>query len=169
MFNDILEYTPFGDSKKYNLLEEEHIKDTGQADFVIGNYQGGTAYFALHNFQLYTQAGRSELILNIDNNADYDILSLYSYGINLSVEGLMTIIILWGLAFYIISAFIDNKILNIISDLIMIGFAVMSLIIFLNFSKELIITPEFGLPIFTIIAGLLGLGGLIHSSMKFKK
>ena len=142
-----------------------------QVNMPIGTIStpGGNTYFALHNFQLYTQSGRMELVTDIENSADYDLLALYSYGMDLSVEGLMTIIILWGLAFYIILSAVDNKILNLISDFIMIGFAVMSLIIFLNFSKELIITPEFGLPIFTIVAGLLAIGGLIHSVLELKK
>jgi len=132
---------------------------------------GGTAYFAIHNFQFYTEQGRTDYYSEISNNAEYDAHFFFDDGIKLSLEGLMTIIILWGLAFYIISSLIDNKILNIVSDLVMIGFAILSLLVFLNFSEKILalITPTFGIPMFTILAGLLGLGGLIHSSMQLKK
>ena len=132
---------------------------------------GGNANFAVHSFQFYTEEGRSDYYSAISNNAEYDAHFFFDDGLKLSLEGLMTIIILWGLAFYIVLAIIDNKILNLISDLVMIGFAVLSLLVFLNFSDKilLLITPSFGIPIFTILSGLLGLGGLIQSSMKLRK
>ena len=92
------------------------------------------------------------------------------FGTKLAIEGLMTIIILFGLAFYIIFSIIDVKALNIISDLIMVGFAIMSLVAFLQWNDSLwTSTADFGLPIFTIIAGLLGIGGAIQSGINLKK
>ena len=134
----------------------------------------GDVSFSVHSFQLYTNEASFEFVLGADSIADVDAFNYYrealGFGTKLAIEGLMTIIILFGLALYIIFSIIDVKGLNIISDLIMIGFAIMSLIAFLQWNGSIwTSTADFGLPIFTIIAGLLGIGGAIQSGIELKK
>ena len=135
---------------------------------------GGTTSFALHNFKLYSTAGRTEFLTGLVSSADVRISDYFggigASGPEVSVEGIMTIIILFGLALYVISAIIDKLAANIAGDILMIGFTAMSLVTFLrcnNFSY--VAAYNFGLPIFTIVAGLLAIGGLIHTILEKKK
>ena len=134
----------------------------------------GGVTFSVHTFALYTNEASLEYAISADSAADLAAFGYYreaeGFGTKLAVEGLLTIIILFGLALYIISSIVDVKALNILSDLLMIGFAIMSLICFLNWNSSIWVSSyNYGIPIFTIIAGLLGIGGAIHSGIELKK
>ncbi|MHA1200092.1 MAG: hypothetical protein ACTSQF_12245 [Candidatus Heimdallarchaeaceae archaeon] len=134
----------------------------------------GGVSFTVHTFQLYTNEASMDFAVAADSLADIHAFNYFrateGFGTILAVEGLLTIMILFGLALYIVSSIIDIKVLNIISDLLMVGFAIMSLICFLNWSgSPWGASADFGIPIFTIIAGLLGVGGAIHSGIELKK
>ena len=129
----------------------------------------------VHTFKWYTHDGQIDYIAEVFGNlhtAGMRTTGFMMEGImpnqSLSIEGIFTIITLWGVAFYLVLQIIDNKKLNIISDIFLIGLAG------INFASFFIqyndyFTPEFGLPIFSIFAGILGIGGLVFSALDLQK
>lgn len=152
----------------------------GSGDFIIqaplgtlSGYTSGTS-FSVHSFALYTNENSLQFAINADSIADIDAFNYFreaeGFGTKLAIEGLFTIIILFGIALYIIASIIDVGVVNIISDLMMVGFAILSLICFLNWNEAIWTSAfDFGIPIFTIISGLLGIGGVIQSGLELKK
>lgn len=151
----------FSDSFVAQTLVGTAVNDASAPEFT----------FSLHSFKVYSSDGRIEFIDNIDSLAD-----LYNGGFYIQIEilstsvtmrGILSLITLIAVALYLITALIDNKILNIIGDIIMFGCLTLSLIIFFNYHNFLILY-DWGMPIFPIICGLLAIGGLIQSIMEIK-
>ena len=99
-----------------------------------------------------------------DNEAYY-----YGYGLHLSLQGIMTTIILYGLALYVILSIIDHKYINLLSNLLMLGFFTFSLVAFFSFRKEFVMFFDYGIPIFSIISGILAIVGLVFSGLELSR
>jgi hypothetical protein len=127
----------------------------------------GDTSFAVHTFKWYSDEGRVEYILDWDNAAEIWaslwMMQIEFLDTDLSITGIFTVIILFAIALYVLLSFFKDKSLSLVADIIMIACAVMALIAFL------IVTDDFGavfdtnIPIFTIVAGILGLLGLFKS------
>ncbi|MFW9851722.1 MAG: hypothetical protein ACFFDS_02145 [Candidatus Thorarchaeota archaeon] len=139
--------------------------------------ENGDIAFCLHNGLWYTEDGRLEFFLNsermieretgfymFDNESYY-----YGYGLYLSLQGIMTTIILYGLALYVILAIIDHKYINLLSNLLMLGFFTISLVAFCSFRKEWYMFFDYGIPVFSIISGILAIVGLVFSGLELSK
>lgn len=134
-----------------------------------------TTDFAVHTFQWYTEDGRIEYGLEAFLSLKYSAMlaSTFMYEFTLvkstfKLQGIFTIITLWGIALYLLFAIIDNKKLNLAADIFLIALAGINLYSFLNHHNALF-DPKIGIPFFTIIAGILGIVGLIYSAMGLNK
>ena len=129
----------------------------------------------VHTFKWYTHDGQAEYILDVFGNLHTAGMRTTGFMIDgvipnqsLSMFGIFTIITLWGIALYLVLQIIDNKKLNIISDIFLIGLASINLASFIM-HYQLYFSPEFGLPIFSIFAGILGIVGLVFSALDLQK
>jgi len=138
-------------------------------DFTVS----GDVQFAVHSFGWYTENGRENYWSDLDNEVEvlaFEYMSkLEGFSLVVTIEGLLTILTLWGLVLYLILTIIDIGIINIVSDILMIGLAIMTLFAFLQYHDSLGSLVDFGIPIFTIVAGLIGIGGLVYTIVKWKK
>ncbi|MHA1200091.1 MAG: hypothetical protein ACTSQF_12240 [Candidatus Heimdallarchaeaceae archaeon] len=135
----------------------------------------GETYYELHDFRWYSGEGRYDYFIQATDPLEFGMNRCSQYMLildfpvaNLTLEGILTILTLWGIAAYLIMTIIDIKILNIISDIFMIGLAIVALFAFLNYSQVFVLY-KVGIPIFTIAAGLLGVTGLVLSSLALKR
>lgn len=131
--------------------------------------------FAVHSFQWYTEEGRIEygILAFLDLKTSAMTASIFMFEFTLidssfRLRGIFTLITLWGVALYLLLAIIDNEMLNLISDIFLIGLAAINLYSFLNYHNALF-SPTVGIPFFTILAGVLGITGLVFSAMKLNK
>ena len=132
----------------------------------------GDTSFAIHTFKWYSDEGRVEYILDWDNAAEIWaslwMMQIEILDTDMSTTGVFTTIILFAIALYVFLSFFKDRSISLVADIIMIACAIMALIAFL------IVTDDFGalfdtnIPIFTIVAGVLGLVGLFKS-LKQKK
>ena len=129
----------------------------------------------VHSFKWYTHDGQLDFIAEVFGNlhtAGMRTTGFVFEGIipnqSLSLEGIFTIITLWGIAFYLLLQIIDKKKLNIASDIFLIGLASINLASFFIHYQEYF-SPEFGLPVFSIVAGILGIVGLVFSALDLQK
>lgn len=128
---------------------------------------GGTS-FAVHTFSWYSENGRDGYFFNADTPAEmwsafYFMEFVLFVPVGLSIAGILTIITLYAVAFYILCSIIDNEVLNLLADIIMIGCAVMSFIAFFNFLNNWSGVFDTNVPIFGIIAAVVGLLGFAFS------
>ena len=131
--------------------------------------------FAVHSFQWYTEDGRIEYGLEAALTVKVSALTAahFMYDATLfdstfKLRGIFTLITLWGVALYLLLAIIDNKKLNIVADIFLIGLASINLYSFLNYHNGSI-NPKIGIPFFTIVAGVLGIVGLVMSAISLSK
>ena len=131
-----------------------------------------TTEFAVHSFQWYTGEGRDAYVLDVFAELKTAGMTVSSFMFDPSVSpraldlrGIFTIITLWAIVVYLIFAIIDQKILNLIADILLLGLMGLSLFTYFDY-QSILFSPEYGIPIFAIISGLLGLVGLIFSSLR---
>ncbi len=130
--------------------------------------------FAVHTFSWYSDSGRIGYFTSPPNAAGnwasiYFMEIVAFIPVAMSAAGILTTIILYAIAVYIVCSIIDNEILNLIADLLMIGCTVMSMIAFFDFLNVWSIFFNTSVPIFGIIAGIAGLLGFALSIKEMRK
>ncbi len=129
---------------------------------------GNNPSFGFHSLNWYTDAGRLNYVQTASTVSEI-LTSLWMFDFfmgfptGMSTSGILTTIILYALVLYIVLSFFKNKETSIIADILMIGLAAMA------FSAFAILNVDFSsffttnVPLFGILAAILGILGLIFS------
>lgn len=128
--------------------------------------------FAIHSFNWYTDDGRMSYFYSLDATSATVWASFFFMDfeffipVRMSIAGLLTTITLYAIAVYILLSIIDNDAINLIADLIMIACAVMTFFAFFEFMNDTGVLFDTDIPIFGIVAGIVGLLGFALSVMQ---
>lgn len=140
-------------------------------------YSGSSGtYFAVHSFNWYSDDGRNSYWFNLDiTPAEFWAATFYIafdflvFPVGMSTAGLLTTITLYAIALYLLLSIIDNDALNLIADLIMIACSVMTFFAFFQFMNDTGTLFDTDIPVFGIVAGIVGLLGFALSVRDISK
>lgn len=141
----------------------------------VVDIDSGDFTFCFHNGLWYTDDGRWDFLLAIDTDADVSAalymfeFDAWFFPVGMTIEAIMTTIILYALGVYLVLSLIDNRYLNLLSDLLMLVFFVLSLIAFFSFHNAWAGSFDYNVPVFSIVSGLLAIIGLVFSGIELSK
>jgi hypothetical protein len=136
----------------------------------LSNMFGDEFHFAPHSFKWYSRDGLIEYNSFYDNIAEIGAGNWFTEFLPFgrSAAGLLTIIILYAVALYVILSFFDRKEISIFADLLMFTCSILSLVAMILYLDTTWASFDFNFPIFPILAAILSIVGLIYS-IKSKK
>lgn len=132
--------------------------------FVFGD---GKIDFGLHSTEWYSDDGRISYFIDamLQQNSAKFFNSLYMINdedtSKITLGGLFVIFTLYGLALYLLLSLFGYKGTNIVADVVLIVLAILNLIGFFNIQDMFQNFYDFNMPIFPIVAGILGITYLL--------